>query len=76
MINVTPNHEEVLENVQVVIFYYQINQLKGFLIDSLIERFPAGSKIYIFGRLFKSDKLLMIRLIRRYMTTVVFLIMV
>ena len=50
--------------------------IEGFLFDSLIGRFPVGSRIYIFGRLLRSVKLLIIRWIRRYMTTVVYLITV
>ena len=48
VINATPNHEGVLENLLIFIYYYQIDWLKGFLLDSLIGRFPAGSSIYIF----------------------------
>ena len=32
--------------------------IEGFLFDSLIGQFPSGSKIYVFGCLFKSIKLL------------------
>ena len=57
-------------------FLLSNQSIEGFLFDSLIGRFPAVSKIYIFGRLLKSVKLLIIPLIRRYMTTVVYLITV
>ena len=58
-------HTAVLENARIVIFFYQINQLKGLLLDSLIGWFPAGSKIYSFCRLLKSDKLPLGHLLRR-----------
>ena len=57
-------------------FLLSNRSIEGFLFYSLIVRFPAGSKIYIFGRLLKSAKLLIIPLIQRYMTTAVYLITV
>ena len=57
-------------------FLLSNRSIEGFLFDSLIGRFPPGSKIYIFGLLLKSVKILIIRLIWRYMTTVVYLITV
>ena len=57
------NHKRVLENVRTVILYYQFNRLKDFLLDSSIGLFPAGSKIWIFCHLFKSNKFLITRLI-------------
>ena len=41
-------------------FLLSNQSIEGFLCDSLIGRFPAGSKIYILGPLFKSVKLLII----------------
>ena len=76
VINENPNNKGVLENSQTVICYYQISLLKGFIFDSLIGRFLAGSKIYIFGHLLKIYKLIIIRLIKRYMITFVYLITV
>ena len=75
VINATPNHEGVLENVQ---FFFKSSNwsIEGFLFDYLIVQFPAGSKIYVFDRMLKIIKLLIIPLIKRYMTTVVYLITV
>ena len=53
---------------EVIPFVYLLLEL-----SEVIGRFPAGSNIYIFGHLLKSDKLLVISLIKRYMTTVVYL---
>ena len=44
-------------------FLLSNQSIEGFLCDSLIGRFPAGSKIYNFGPHLKSVKLLIIRLI-------------
>ena len=61
VINATPNHEGVLENVRTNCSFLLSNRsIEGFLFDSLIGRFPAGSKIYVFGRLIKSVKLVII----------------
>ena len=39
-------------------FLLSNRSIEGFLFDSLIGRFPADSKIYIFGRVIKSIKIL------------------